>query len=99
MTMNKISAKQEINLNKIITNKIDLKVLNFFHNSPNSIDTPRGVCAWINEKREGTKKSLDKLAGYKILNVHKNQFATGYSYSQDRCIAKKIAQFLKEKKI
>ncbi len=86
--------KKEVNLSKIIYTNIDYKVLSFFYSSQNCIDTARGVSAWINEKRADTKKSLDKLAKFKILNSYKNRFATGYSCTQDKEILKRICNFL-----
>jgi len=92
--MRKKLPSQEINLRRVIKSNIDYKILNFFHNSPSSIDTARGISTWINEKREDTRKSLDKLAKFKILLSLKNRFVVGYSYTQDVNIVKKINRFL-----
>ena len=83
-------------LNKILKGRIFFKIINFFHENPASIDTPRGVATWIGESRQEVKKVLLKLAKLKILTDHKVTSTTGYSYTRDSKMIKKIEGILKK---
>ncbi len=84
-----------MNLEKFFKSNIHKKIITFFHQNPSSIDTPRGVAAWINYDRTKVNKALKELSRQKILNTHKSATATGYSYTTDKKIIKEVKKHLR----
>jgi len=87
-----------MDLKKLLKDQIYFKILKFFHENPMSIDTPRGISTWIGEEKQRVKKALLKLARWKLLTAHKATSTTGYSYTRDPKIIKKIDASLKKLK-
>ncbi|MFH1847619.1 MAG: hypothetical protein ABH825_00170 [Candidatus Omnitrophota bacterium] len=85
-----------MDLNKLIKDPIFFKIVKFFSENPASIDTPRGIATWIGEDKPVTKNMLDKLVDLKILTAHKVSSTTGYSYTDDRELIRKIDSTLKK---
>lgn len=83
---------------RLLEDPIYFKIISFFHENPTSIDTPRGISAWIGENRQISRKALLKLAGLKILTAHKVTSTTGYSYTRNQALIKKIDHALKRAK-
>jgi len=84
-------------INEALRLNINYKIIKFFHENQSSIDTPRGVAAWINEDRCNVKRSLEELTSLKILVAHRSTSTTGYSYTRDAKFIKKIDQLLKKR--
>jgi len=80
---------------KILKDPIYFKIVSFFHENPASIDTPRGIATWVGENRRVVKKVLSDLARLKILTAHKAASTTGYSYTRDPAVIKRIGAYLK----
>ena len=76
---------------------INFKIIKFFHENQASIDTPRGVAAWINEGRGNVKRSLEELTSLNILAAHRSTSTTGYSYTSDAKLIQKIDRLLKKR--
>jgi predicted transcriptional regulator len=76
-------------IKKLLKQDIYAKIVRFFHENPNSIDTPGGVATWTNLEKDRVSSALKKLADKGILISHKVSSTTGYSYTRNR---KKIAQ-------
>ena len=74
--------------------KLHSKIVRFFHENQGSIDTPRGVATWIAEEREAVKKALEDLVDLKILLAHRSTSTTGYSYTRDAKLIRRIAKLL-----
>ena len=87
-----------MDLSALLKDRIYLKIVDFFHENPASIDTPRGVAAWTGETRNDAKRALTKLAHLKILTAHKVSSTTAYSFTRDPKLIKKIKTVLKELK-
>ncbi|MCM8782468.1 MAG: hypothetical protein NC828_05405 [Candidatus Omnitrophica bacterium] len=83
-------------MKKLLKAQIYFKIINFFHENPTSIDTPRGISTWIGEEKQRVKSALLKLAKLKILTAHKVTSTTGYSYTRNHKIIKKIDTSLKK---
>ncbi|OGW75208.1 MAG: hypothetical protein A2Z72_03985 [Omnitrophica bacterium RBG_13_46_9] len=83
-------------LDDMLKDKITLDIVKFFHENQSSIDTPRGIATWIKAEKQKVKKSLDMLVKQGILIDHKAPSITGYSYTRDEAIIKKIDTKLKE---
>lgn len=87
-----------MNLKKFFNSDIHKKIIAFFHQNPSSIDTPRGVSAWVNHDRAEVDEVLKELCKAKILDAHKSATATGYSYTRDKKIIKQIEKLLQAAK-
>lgn len=88
-------------IDKLFKSEIHKKIVTFFHENPSSVDTPRGIAAWIGYKKETVKKALDELVKSGILTAHCVSSTTGYSYTQDKKVLNHIARKIKvtEKKL
>ena len=87
-----------MDIDKIFQSNIHLKIVTFFHENQASIDTPRGVAAWIGEERSKVKVPLEDLVKAKILVAHRASSTTGYSYTSDEKLISKIEKLLKKRK-
>ncbi|NQT95121.1 MAG: hypothetical protein HQ572_01590 [Candidatus Omnitrophica bacterium] len=85
-----------MSLKKFFNSEIHKKVIIFFRDNPSSIDTPRGVATWVGTSREKAKKVLDELQKEGILNAIETSSTSGYSFTQDKKIIKKIDEFTKK---
>lgn len=85
-----------MDLNKALASGIRLKIVRFFHENQASIDTPRGVAAWIGEDRSKVKRALEDLTSLDILIAHRSTSTTGYSYTRDAKLIPKIGKLLKK---
>lgn len=86
-----------MDLNKTIGSGIRLKIVKFFHENQASIDTPRGVAAWVGEDRASVKKALEYLVSFDILVADRSTSTTGYSYTRDARLISNIGKLLKKK--
>lgn len=84
-----------MNLEKALKPDINFNIVKFFHENQASIDTPRGVAAWIDEDRGKVKKALESLTSCNILIAHRSTSTTGYSYTRDPKLISKIGKLLK----
>jgi predicted transcriptional regulator len=81
-------------LSEILRSDIHRKILVFFHENPASIDTPRGVATWTNQDIKKVSRALKRLADCGLLVAHKVSSTTGYSYTRDKRMMKKIDKLL-----
>lgn len=80
------------------SDEIKIKIIRFFSENPASIDSARGIAAWIGESIENVKDCLEGLEKDKIVNAIKTNFVTGYSLTREKNILKKIKdKYLKKK--
>ena len=86
-----------MDLNKTLGSGIRIKIVRFFHENQSSIDTPRGVAAWIGEDRMVVKKTLEYLVSCDILVADRSTSTTGYSYTRDARLISSIGKLLKKK--
>ncbi len=84
-------------LKRICKFPLHLKIIVFFHKHPSTIDTARGIAAWLNHDQKELGKVLDYLVSKNILTSHSTGSTTAYGYTQDREIVKKIEKFLRDK--
>lgn len=85
-----------MDFSKILKNSVYRKIMRFFHENPASIDTGRGVATWTNQDIKTVRASLKKLASLGLLVAHKVSSTTGYSYTRDKNVVKKIGRLLEE---
>ncbi|MEE8359660.1 MAG: hypothetical protein V3S04_01890 [Candidatus Omnitrophota bacterium] len=82
-------------LSKLLKNPDYRKILRFFHENPNSIDTARGVATWTNIDKKKVTLILKKLSDHKLLIAHNVSSTTGYSYTRNKKNMKSIEGLLK----
>lgn len=70
-------------------------IATFFIENPASLDTPRGISAWVKQERSKVKKVLDELAEFGVLIAHKATSMTGYSFTRNKNIIRQIKKILK----
>ena len=58
---------------------ISRKILLFFIENEGSIDTPRGISAWIGENIQNVRLALEKLTEAGHLKAHRTASTVGYS--------------------
>jgi hypothetical protein len=87
-----------MNIDDALKSGIHIKIIKFFYENQTAIDTPRGVATWIREDRSKVKKALEELAALNILKDHPVPSTTGYSYTQNKTVASRIAKSLKKRK-
>lgn len=83
-----------MSLKKILSCAVHKKIVLFFKENPTSMDSPRGIATWLGYKREETKEALDELVEAGILNSISTPAASGYSFTQDKKLIKKIDKLL-----
>ena len=59
--------------------KTQQKIMLFFAENDGSVDTPRGISAWINENINTVRQSLEDLVESGFLKAHRTSSTIGYS--------------------
>lgn len=85
-----------MNLKKFFDSELHRKIILFFQENPNSIDTPRGVATWVGCSRDEAKKALKELAEAGVLSSISTSSTSGYSRTQDKKIISKIEKLIKQ---
>ena len=86
-------------LKKLCKTELNLKIISFFHENPATVDTVRGITAWLNHNREQMQKALDYLVRQKILISHRTGSTAAYGYTQNKKVVKEIGRFLRYRKV
>ncbi|NQS99777.1 MAG: hypothetical protein HQ595_01730 [Candidatus Omnitrophica bacterium] len=85
-----------VELKKICQSELKLKLVTFFQENPSTVDTSRGIAAWLNLDRKQIKNALDYLVGQKILITHKIGVSLAYCLTQDKKVLDQISNFLQK---
>ncbi len=72
-----MSAKRV--LSGTLRSKTQRKILSFFAENQGSIDTPRGVAAWVNEPLGEVRRALEDLTRGGYLKAHRTSSTVAYS--------------------
>jgi hypothetical protein len=83
-----------MDLEKILTSRINAKILKLFCEHPHCIDTAQGISLWTGLPLDKTKNSLQKLAHHSLLVEHKTLSTQGYALTQDKKIITAIKNWL-----
>ncbi len=59
--------------------KVHRKILLFFSENQGSIDTPRGISAWVNENLKSVRAALEDLVKAGVLKAHRTSSTVAYS--------------------
>lgn len=88
-----------MDIDDALESELNIKIIKFFHENQNALDTPRGIATWIREDRAKVKKALEGLVELGILIAHRATSTTGYSYTRNTAFISRIEKRLKKKKI
>ena len=86
-----------MDIDKLFSSDIHMKIIKFFHENQASIDTPRGVATWVGEDRSKVKGALEDLVKARVLVAHRATSTTGYGYTSDEKLISKIEKLLKKR--
>ena len=78
-----------------IKNSDKQKVILFFLDNPNSIDTPRGVATWTSLSLSDTRLILEDLAESGYLKAYRTTSTVGYSLTTNKKALKEISAQVK----
>lgn len=79
-----------------LTKPLHKKIIAFFSEHPESVDSPRGVAAWVNAPREAVSRALEDLCRAGVLMAHPGPTTTGYSLTRDPQVLSKIRRSLED---
>jgi len=74
------------------------KIIQFFHQNPNTIDTINGIVTWTGLTKKETVKALEELVDLGILLAHRASSTVGYAYTTDKKLIAKIKKHFKSNK-
>ena len=83
------------NIKPLLKNEAVRKILLFFNENPNCIDTVKGISLWIGGDMNVIQKALNQLAKEGIIVSHRTASTTAYAYTNNRTIVKKIEKHVK----
>ncbi len=86
-----------VDLKEICESGLNLKIISFFHENPSTVDTSRGIAAWLNHDRKEIKRALDFLVSQNILSAHRTASTAAYAYTQDKKTIEWVGKFLQNK--
>lgn len=81
---------------KFLNSPERLKVIRFFIDNPNSIDTPRGISAWTNLSLPETRRILEELAKNGLLRAYRTSSTVGYSLTENKKALRAILDAVKK---
>ena len=83
------------NIKNLFKNDVIKKILLFFNENPQCIDTAKGISVWIACDSDIVQEMLDKLVSEGVLINHKSSSTDAYSYTNNRDIIKNIEKYIK----
>jgi predicted transcriptional regulator len=84
------------NIKDLFKNEVTKRILLFFNENPNSIDTVKGISVWVECDIDAAQKALNRLVDRGVLINHKTASTNAYSYTNERPIVKKIEKHIKD---
>jgi predicted transcriptional regulator len=79
----------------LFKNEATKKILLFFNENPNCIDTAKGISLWISGDINIIQKALNQLVKEGIITSHKTASTSAYAYTNNKEIVKKIEKHVK----
>ncbi|MCM8813329.1 MAG: replication/maintenance protein RepL [Candidatus Omnitrophica bacterium] len=83
-----------MDLEKILNPQITFKIIKFFHENPQAIDTAESIALWTGINIDTTEKTLKKLVDENILGEHHGISTRGYAYTQDPRVLARVDDWL-----
>ncbi|MBU0633819.1 MAG: hypothetical protein KKA52_02020 [Candidatus Omnitrophica bacterium] len=85
-----------MDLEKILSSNSNFRVIRFFYENPQCLDTYKNISVWTGLKLDAVKKALKNLCRHNIVVEHKNSSVPGYSFTNDTRIVAKIKSWFKQ---
>ncbi len=82
-------------IKSLFKNEATRKILLFFNENPNCIDTAKGISLWISWDINIIQKALNQLVEDGIITSHQTASTTAYAYTNNKEIVKKIEKHVK----
>ncbi len=83
------------NVKNLFKNEAARKILLFFNENPNCIDTAKGISLWISWDIDIIQKALNQLVEEGLITSHQTASTTAYAYTNNKEIVKKIEKYIK----
>jgi hypothetical protein len=83
------------NIKSLFKNEATKKIILFFNENPNCIDTAKGISLWIGLDASVMQKTLDQLVKEGIITSHQTASTIAYAYTNNKEIVKKIEKYIK----
>ena len=74
--------------------ELELKILRFFYEHPEAIETIRGMAVWLGGKSESLEGALQGLVHRKWISVHQSTALTGYGLTRDDRFLEQVREAL-----
>lgn len=81
-------------IKSLFKNDTARKILLFFNENPNCIDTAKGISLWIGGDINDIQKALNQLVKEGIITSHKAASTSAYAYTNNKGIVKKIEKYV-----
>ncbi len=82
-------------IKSLFKNEATRKILLFFNENSNCIDTAKGISLWISGDINFTQKALKQLVKEGVITSHTTASTTAYAYTNNKEIVKKIERHVK----
>lgn len=82
-------------IKKLFKNEAVRKILLFFNENPNCIDTAKGISLWIGGDMGVIQKALNHLVKEGVITSHETASTVAYAYTNNKNIVKKIEKHVK----
>ncbi len=82
-------------IERLFKNELARKILLFFNENPQCIDTAKGISVWVGCDAGKAQKILNSLVKEGVLVNHKSMSMDAYSYTNQRDMIKKIERVIK----
>ncbi|MDP2921683.1 MAG: hypothetical protein Q8O12_04895 [Candidatus Omnitrophota bacterium] len=83
------------NIKRLFKNEAARKILLFFNENPNCIDTAKGISLWIGGDINVIQKALAQLVKEGVITIHQAASTAAYAYTNNKEIVKKIEKYIK----
>ena len=83
------------NIRRLFKNDAARKILLFFNENPNCIDTAKGISLWIGGDINIIQKALNQLVKEGIITSHTTASTAAYAYTNDKEVVKKVEKYIK----
>lgn len=80
---------------RLLKNGATSKILLFFNENPNCIDTAKGISLWVGGDANSIQKALNQLVKEGVITSHQTTSTTAYAYTNNKQLVKKIEKCIK----
>lgn len=88
------SALNMTNIKSLFKNEVTRKILLFYSENPQAIDTAKGISVWTGCDLDPVQKTLNILVKEGVLINHRTASTDAYAYTNKRDIVKRIERYI-----